>query len=996
MGVKSHGPMSGVNRSPFARRLLPALAVGIVVVLLLVNFPGPSTPASAATVAPAPSATAPSASSTGLPTPNPANINWASQVAPPSRVGAAFALDTKDNYDVLFGGWNGSAYLNDTWIYLGNKWIQLDPTVHPSARAGATMAYDNHDGYLVLFGGRNGQGLLGDTWMFLQGVWTQLSPTGAVPSPRAYASMAYDAASGNAYLMMFGGAGPSGSLSDTWKFVHGAWTELLSGGASSPPARSNAGMAYDVHDGYVVLFGGTSVSGSTTAYLAATWRFVGGVWTSVATSAAPSPRAEFGMVYDIAQSYVVLFGGVDLSISQDFGDTWTYSAGVWTPLTTTPHPAARYGFEAAWDQFDHYFVVAQGSLGGGPIIASDTWYLKAGLWYSLGSQPLLLAAQPAMSLFGSMTNDTADKAVLLFGGWTGLGPISETWQYYRQHWTEIFPAVSPPARAGATMTYDTADGYVVLFGGMGTGGTALGDTWTYRAGVWTQLPGPGPSPRYGSAMTYDPATGSVILFGGTNGKSVFSDTWSFSGGTWTQLAPSNSPSGRGFEGLAYDGYDHYVVLFGGLSGSTVYGDTWTFSGGTWTQLAPKVNPPAVWGAAMDFIASNNAVVLYGGCAVPSSAPISVACSSTLGETMKFYRSTWHVLTVKFAPTPTFGAANAFDALDHCLLTVGGSNGTGLNPERWTLAGTTWTQWFPVDFPVARAGAAAVYDLRDDKIVLFGGIGAGSTRSSGYLADTYEWDTGVWSPTQPARSPSARAYMSMVYDPVTKSVILFGGYGPSGYLGDTWSWSGGPLTGSWTPISTATAPSPRANASMVFDAADNEVVLFGGQGPSGAFGDTWVFSGTAWTQLSPSTSPSARAGAGIAYDANDGYVVLFGGINPGTSTTYGDTWSFLGGAWTLVLSSGGPSPRYGAAVQYAYQSARTYNFVLLFGGETATGTFLGDTWWYVHGAWQQVLVGKRATPLPSAFLAAAGDTSDGNPVLFGGYNGNSLGGFWVYR
>ena len=59
----------------------------------------------------------------------------------------------------------------------------------------------------------------------------------------------------------------------------------------------------------------------------------------------------------------------------------------------------------------------------------------------------------------------------------------------------------------------------------------------------------------------------------------------------------------------------------------------------------------------------------------------------------------------------------------------------------------------------------------------------------------------------------------------------------------------------------TAPSPRGYLRMAYDAASNEVVLFGGYNGSVYFGDTWTWDGTdwsvpfrAWIKLNPTSGP----------------------------------------------------------------------------------------------------------------------------------------------
>lgn len=108
-----------------------------------------------------------------------------------------------------------------------------------------------------------------------------------------------------------------------------------------------------------------------------------------------------------------------------------------------------------------------------------------------------------------------------------------------------------------------------------------------------------------------------------------------------------------------------------------------------------------------------------------------------------------------------------------------------------------------------------------------------------------------------------------------------------------------------------APSSRLYASMAFDEARGNVVLFGGGGIGGSsdskgFSDTWTWDGSAWQQRHPSTEPPARTGAGMTYFPEKKVVLMWGGLEDGMRLG-ADFWSWDGTDWTPIRSSGDAPP-----------------------------------------------------------------------------------------
>ena len=309
---------------------------------------------------------------------------------------------------------------------------------------------------------------------------------------------------------------------------------------TSPSPRNSAGVVYDVARSQVVLFGGTDDTG----YYGDTWTWDGAHWTQAHPATSPPNRAQMGIAYDAARGQVVVFGGD--SWGAMLNDTWTWDGTTWTEQHPTNSPPARYSMAMAYD--------------------------------------------------------AAREEVVLF---SGVPAGADTWTWNGTTWTQEHPAVSPPDRWAAGFAYDAASGNVVLFGGNnGSGGGLLDDTWIWNGTNWKkQRPATRPPGRLWFAMASDATHGTVVLYGGWVEESgqTLGDTWTWDGANWTKEQPANAPSKRSFSAMADDPARGQVVLFGGYRygacGQGYFGDTWAWNGTTWRVpivahlgLTPKSGP----------------------------------------------------------------------------------------------------------------------------------------------------------------------------------------------------------------------------------------------------------------------------------------------------------------------------------------------------------------------------------------------------------------------
>jgi hypothetical protein len=290
---------------------------------------------------------------------------------------------------------------------------------------------------------------------------------------------------------------------------------------------------------------------------------------------------------------------------------------------------------------------------------------------------------------------------------------------------------------------------------------------------------------------------------------------------------------------------------------------------------------------------------------------------------------------------------------------------------------TWETLTPAPAPPGRGSHAMAHDASRSVTLLFGGDADGGTVVSN-LADTWEWNGQAWSQRFPLHRPAARSEHAMAWDAARDEVVLFGGLADGSEVGqlipsaETWTWNGS----DWTHESPVHAPGPRRAHAMAYDRARQQVVLFGGVDSSGThLGDTWAWNGTDWQQEAPPSSPSPRSRHAMAWDASSGSVLLFGGEDG--AAMLGDTWLWRAGAWGALGDDADLTPRAAHTLTSRWDSCG----VVLFGGRDAQGQPLSDARLWDGDSWVEV-----HAPLASGATkehALTYDTAADRYLLFGG-------------
>jgi uncharacterized protein YjbI with pentapeptide repeats len=343
---------------------------------------------------------------------------------------------------------------------------------------------------------------------------------------------------------------------------------------------------------------------------------------------------------------------------------------------------------------------------------------------------------------------------------------------------------------------------------------------------------------------------------------------------WIQLNPLGSrPSARADSSAVYDSATNQLLVFAGNdTGCTFFpslNDLWSLSnangnGGVpqWTQVSTLGTPPPVRrGQSAVYNPGSNRMVVFGG--------------DPIGCGVGKYNDLW-VLT--------------------------NANGIGGTP--------TWASLSPLGTPpAARSDHAAVYDVANNRMIIFGGFGPSGNLSDVWVLSNADGVGGTpqWTQLAPTGSiPTATGLQAAAYDPGSNRLIVFGGWrccsAPPQYNELTVLTNANGLGGApqWIRrATTGTYPSQRYGVEAVYDSSTKQMTIFGGTTATGQVNELWVLpsadaiSGTPiWTKLTPAGTPPLPRGGfvadpAVAFDPVSGRLIVFGGNTPVDLAN--DTW-----------------------------------------------------------------------------------------------------------
>jgi cysteine-rich repeat protein len=530
-------------------------------------------------------------------------VSWTEmqpRTQPGAREGEGLAYDAARHRIVLFGGVGNSGNLADTWEWDGVTWTQLAPATAPSARSYLAMGYDANLKHVMLYGGNTGTAgapvANAETWTWNGTTWTKLTPATS-PGARYGGSLAFDSA--HKYSLMYGGQLDK----HVWTFDGTNWTDR---GLQTTDLALHMALAYDANRGAMVLW---HAAGTT-------WEWNGTTFAAVAAATATA-RDGTAMTYDAIRKQLVLFGGYTVSgtTTTYLGDTWLRAGTVWSAAPAWLEPPARMRGAVAYDPVRGVSVLFGGMTTDFATDANrlaDTWEFDGRGWTQKSpGKPAALVARAGCAA----GYDVATRSVMLFGG-DSYNTTTSTRTSYSDLYSYNGTAWSVPANSGGradnpqnpNLAYDEARDRVLTFGGNGVNATYV---WSAGAGWVLQNPVARPSARYHIGIANDPVRGKLVLYGGHDSSTLAndSDTWEWDGTNWTRVT-TVGPGGRRGHELVYDPDAQHVIVFGASNQGTE--DLWEWNGNAWGSRSFPDPPPERILQSAAYDAARHDLVVFGG------------------------------------------------------------------------------------------------------------------------------------------------------------------------------------------------------------------------------------------------------------------------------------------------------------------------------------------------------------------------------------------------
>ncbi|MCP6727496.1 MAG: kelch repeat-containing protein, partial [Patescibacteria group bacterium] len=529
---------------------------------------------------------------------------------PDARAQPGSTIDNANKKMYIFAGF-GATRFNDLWeldVTDGSEqWTELaedGKSGSPSQRNDPSFEYDSTNTQLVVFGGYTGSARLNDVWFWNIGgsaFAEQTGITGSAPSIRELTASVYDDTN-NRMIIWSGrnGTAVSDLRQDFFELdltaSSEAWTDRT--GSNLPAfAWGTNGAAYDTSNKLMIIVGGLDKSLEETKHAFALDLSAGGAITleQLWFNNYLRDRDAMAYAYDEDEDIMLSMGGygrltdgqftADDFSGEDMNEIWLYSpsADEWfqpvkgTGLTMTN----REGCVGIYDTNRNRFILFGGLTGNATsnnVYYNDTWELKVNVdkHYVL-TKLAPTGTPPSARWLANVCYDRVNDRMIVFGGHDGAyqNDLFELDFSGAEAgaWTAMTPTGTPPtAKRQGYAIYDETNAQMVVWGGkisttQATNETDFLDT-SSQDGAWSDPAESGtPSARRGGIAVYDNNNGFMIIFGGTTESAVLNELQylDLTSGSeaWTSLTPTTKPEARRSFVGGYDRTNKKLYIYGG-------------------------------------------------------------------------------------------------------------------------------------------------------------------------------------------------------------------------------------------------------------------------------------------------------------------------------------------------------------------------------------------------------------------------------------------------
>jgi hypothetical protein len=311
---------------------------------------------------------------------------------------------------------------------------------------------------------------------------------------------------------------------------------------------------------------------------------------------------------------------------------------------------------------------------------------------------------------------------------------------------------------------------------------------------------------------------------------------------------------------------------------------------------------------------------------------------------------WFKAVTTSSPSSRGGGSAIFDSANNRMIIFGGTDIAIFYNDSWEFKYSSdengaWLKLLPTgSSPSVRSSHIMIIDTTSSRAIVFGGYDNSSFLNDVWTFSLSDQNNINWTKLNPSGTPpSGRRECIGTFDPDNNRMIVFGGYDGTNYLNEAWelNFTSG-SNGQWNKLSPqGSSPNARGLSCGIYDPSSKSLIIFGGKDTSQAFDESWQFLLTSsqgeWIKLQTTNSPSARYGSSAVRDTLDGKMIVYGGFS---SSNLNELWQLdvQTKAWAKIVPEGSNSPSSRREHMSIYHSGKSS--MNIFGG---FGTFSTDVW-----------------------------------------------------